>query len=416
MPRLAPRHVLHIPLFGIRSFLLYLDSTMHHLVRNKLLIATYVMTMLYALHYGIPLYATSSYLNTFFNSSIVGMLFLIGSVCTLLASLHFTKYLRRFHTYRFIMTIVISEIIATLIFALSTNTYLTAVAFIVHFFLQALIIIVLNLFVETFTSHTETGLVRGIFLTLLNLGILIAPFIGGAVLGLFGFKAVYIVASLLLIPFIFFLRRFMSHLPDPKYHSIDVPSAFRKAMENRNLRGALVSIFLLECFYAVMVIYLPLYITSLGIPLTTYLTAIVPIALIPLVILPYELGLVADKKLGEKELLIFGLLITAASLLAVSVVTTTVTIIWILILFISRVGAACVETMTYTYFYKKIDAEDASLTAVFTNMRSAATITVTGLGIVLSPLLIIHPQLMFVLLALALLFGITYVLPIHDTR
>ncbi len=341
---------------------------------------------------------------------------MVGSFFTLVASLHFTKYLRRFHTYKFILFIVISEIIATITFALSTNPYLTAASFIVHFCLQALIMIILNLFMETFTKHAETGMVRGLFLSLLNLGILIAPFIGGAILGARGFTSVYIVAALLLIPFIFFLHRFMRHAPDPNYHSINVPEAFSRAMENKNLRGAFVAIFLLECFYAVMVIYFPIYITSLGVPLIVYLTAIIPIALIPLVILPYELGMVADKKIGEKELLIFGLLVTAASLLTISLVTTTVTIIWILILFVSRVGAALIETMTYTYFYKKIDAEDASLTATFTNMRSVATITVTGFGIVLAPLLAVRPELMFVLLALALLLGITYIIPIKDTR
>lgn len=374
------------------------------------------MTMLYALHYGMPLYVTSSFLSTKFNSSIVGTLFLVGSIFTLLFSLNFTKYLRRFHTYRFMISILISEIVATLVFALSENPTIAAIAFVIHFCLQALILIMLNLFVEIFTKHAETGMVRGVFLTLLNIGILIAPFIGGALLGARGFSSVYIVATVFLVPFIFFLHRFMRHVPDPQYHSINVPESFSRAMGNSNLRGAFISIFLLECFYAVMVIYLPLYITSLGIPLVVYLTAIIPIALIPLVILPYELGMIADKKLGEKEMLIFGLLITSGSLLAMSVVTTTLSIVWILILFISRVGAALIETMTYTYFYKKITAEDASLTATFTNMRSVATIAVTSLGIILTPILLIHPQLMFVLLALALLFGITYVLPIKDTR
>jgi MFS family permease len=389
---------------------------MHHLIRNKLLLATYIMTVLFALHYGIPLYATSTYLNTFFNSSIVGSLFMVGSFFTLLASLHFTKYLRKFHTYPFILSIVIGEIIATVIFALSTNPYLTAISFVIHFCLQALILIILNLFTETFTKHAETGMVRGLFLSLLNLGILIAPFIGGAILGSQGFTALYIVAALILLPFIFFLHRFMRHAPDPNYHSLNVPEALTRALDNKNLRGAFVAIFLLECFYAVMVIYFPIYITSLGVPLVVYLTAIIPVALIPLVVLPYELGMIADKKFGEKEMLIFGLLITAGALLAISVITTAITIVWILVLLISRVGASLIETMTYTYFYKKIHAEDASLTAAFTNMRSVATIVVTGFGIVLTPLLVVRPELMFVLLALALLLGITYVLPIKDTR
>ena len=387
------------------------------LTKNKLLLATYIMTILYALHYGMPLYATSSFLNMHFSSPYVSTLFMLGSVLTLFASLRFTKYLRRFHTYRFVLTVVISDILATLALILTTNPYLLGIAFLLHFCFQSLILICLNVFIETFTNHAQAGAVRGIFLTLLNFGILIAPFFGGAILSMtHSFTILYTVAAFTLVPFIFFLRRFMYHAPDPVYHSIDILRALSHAWGNKNLRGAFVAVFLLECFYAFMVIYFPIYIVNIGVPLLTYLTAIVPISLIPLVVLPYELGIIADKKLGEKELLIFGLLVTAASVLTMAVLTTTVTIIWIIVLVISRVGAASIETMVYTYFYKKIGPDDVSLTAAFTNMRSTATIVMTAVSILLAPLLITHPQLIFILLALALLYGVTYILPIRDTR
>lgn len=342
---------------------------------------------------------------------------MLGSILTLFVSLRFTKYLKRFHTYRFVFTIVLSDIIATIALVLTDNPYLIGTFFLIHFCLQSLILICLNVFIETFTNHAQAGAVRGIFLTLLNFGILISPFFGGAILSMTdSFAVLYIVAALTLLPFLFFLKRFMSHAPDPVYHSIDVLRALSNAWRNKNLRGAFVAVFLLECFYALMVIYFPIYIVNIGVPLLTYLTVIVPISLIPLVVLPYELGIIADKKFGEKEFLIFGLLITAGSLLLMSVLTTTLTLVWVTVLLISRVGAASIETMVYTYFYKKIGPEDVSLTSAFTNMRSTATITITASSIILAPLLIKYPQLIFVLLALALLYGVTYILPIRDTR
>jgi MFS family permease len=300
---------------------------------------------------------------------------------------------------------------------LTTNPYFVGTLFLIHFCLQAIILVCLNVFIETFTNHAQAGMVRGIFLTLLNLGILIAPFFGGALLSLgYSFTLLYTVAALTLLPFIYFLHRFMRHAPDPAYHSVDVLKAIQYAWDNKNLRGAFVAVFLLECFYAFMVIYFPIYIVGIGIPLLTYLTAIVPISLIPLVVLPYELGIIADKKLGEKEFLILGLLVTAMSLLIMAILSTTVTIVWILVLVLSRIGAASIETMVYTYFYKKIGPEDVSLTAAFTNMRSTATIAMTAVSIIIAPLITTYPQLMFLILALALLYGITYILPIKDTR
>jgi MFS family permease len=389
---------------------------MHAITRNKLLLATFIMTLLYALHYGIPLYATSSFLATYFSSTTVSALYVAGSILTLLVSLRVTRYIRRYHTYHFTVGLVLAEIAVTLLFALSKNPLLIGLFFVLHFCIQAMIYIILNIFIETFTKHAETGAVRGIFLTLLNLGILIAPLIGGTFLSREGFEALYIVASLALIPFLYFLHGYMKHVRDPAYHTIDMLEAAKRAWRNKNLRGALVAMFLLESFYAVMVIYSPIYITSLGIPLAVYLSVIMPIALIPLILLPYELGRLADKRYGEKEILIIGLLVMVLSLLAIIVTESSNVLVWVGILLFSRIGAACTETMIFTYFFKKVDAEDVSLTALFGNIRSLATISIAALGVLVSPILVSYPGLMFLLLALMILYGITYIIPIKDTR
>jgi MFS family permease len=250
---------------------------------------------------------------------------------------------------------------------------------------------------------------------LLNLGILISPFIGGAILNTQGFTVLYSVAALILVPFVFFLNRYMKHAQEPVYHTINMNRALYHIFRNKDLRGATVAIFLLEYFYATMIIYFPLYLTSLGISLITYLTVIIPISLIPLVVLPYELGILADKKYGEKEMLILGMILMAATVLILSVMTTTYMLWWIAVLFVSRIGATCVETMAYSYFYKKINPEDVSLTAVFSNMRSVATVIASIAGIILAPLVMTYPQVIFIVLALALLFGVTYIIPIKDT-
>ena len=389
---------------------------MHALTRNKLLLATFIMTILYAFHYGLPLYTSSSFLRQYFSSEMVSGIYALGSFITLLLSIHLTKYVRRYHTYTFTFALVIVDIISTFIFVFSQNLYLLSFFFIVHFCVSALIYILLSMFIENLSPHAETGMIRGMFLTLLNLGILISPFISASLLSHSGYTAIYVVASIILIPFLFFLKRYFQHMPDPAYHTIDMFNAGIAAFKNVNLKGALISALLLECFYAVMVIYSPLYLTSMGIPLTVYLSAILPVALIPFVIMPYELGIIADNKLGEKELMILGLVLMALTTLSIVVVSTTNIIIWAVILILSRIGAACVETMTFTYYFKKINAQDASLVALFGNMRSFAIIIVGAFGAILAPLLINYPAIIFIVLGLALLFGVTYVIPIKDTR
>ena len=341
---------------------------------------------------------------------------MLGSLAALIASISVAKYIKKFHTYGFTFTLAIAEIIVTILFGLTENPYFIAAFFLIHFTLQILLYVCLNVFIESFSKHAETGSIRGIFLTLLNMGILISPLIGGTILSQSSFSTLYIVASLMLIPFLFFLHKYLNHIQEPAYQSINMMQAFNLARRNKNLKAALVGEFIVHCFYAVMIIYSPIYLTTLGIPLAIYLTFILPLALIPIVILPYELGLLADRRFGEKELLIGGLLILAVTTFLCVIFTSSDPRIWIAILLVSRIGAACIETMAFTYYFKKIGPEDASLTALFTNMMCVATLVVGGIGLLIAPFLIERPQLMFVILGCGILWSISFVLPMKDTR
>ena len=375
-----------------------------------------MLTILYALHYGIPLYATSSYLHQFFNSYSLSFLYVVASIATLLASISVASYIKKFHTYSFTFTIAITEIVAIILFAITHNMYLLGLFFIAHTILQTLLYICLNIFIESFSKHAETGSIRGLFLALLNMGVLISPLIGGSILSRSSFETLYIVAACMLVPFLFFLHKYLKHIKEPAYHRIDMTEALQRAWNNKDLRAALIADLVLECFYSVMIIYSPIYLSTLGIPLTTTLTVIIPLALIPLVVLPYELGFLADKRFGEKELMVVGLLLLAATTFMCVTVTSRDPLVWVAIFLVSRIGASCVETMAFTYYFKKVGPEDASLTALFSNNRSIATIFVGLTGIFISPFIVDRPQLMFVILGCTIVMSVFYVLPMRDTR
>lgn len=389
---------------------------MHAIIKNKLLLVTYLLTILYALHYGIPLYASSSYLHQYFNAGTVSMIYMLGSFAALMGSMSFASYMRKYHTYHFTMTLVALEATSIVLFGIFQNAYVLAALFIIHFLLQTLLYVCLNVFIESFSKHAETGAIRGVFLTLLNVGILVSPLLAGTILSISSFPALYITAACMLIPFVFLVRIYFQHIEEPAYSRIDMWQAFRAAWHNKNLRAALVAGFMVQCFYAVMIIYSPLYLATIGIPLTTYLAIILPVALIPLVVLPYELGRLADTRFGEKEIMIGGLLILALTMFIFVTITSANVSLWVLLFVATRIGAACVETMAFSYYFKKVGPEDASLTALFSNTYSLATIAVGALGLALAPFLVERPQLMFIVLGCALLWSVSYVLPMKDTR
>jgi MFS family permease len=374
------------------------------------------MTLLYALHYAIPLYATSSYLHQYFNSSIVSGIYVAGSLLALISSIALAKSIRRFHTYRFTFAIAIAEIVVVTLFGQTENIYLLPLFFIIHFVLQTLLYICLNIFIESFSTHAKIGSIRGLFLAILNMGILVSPLIGGTILAASSFATLYTVAALTLIPYLYFLHKYLDHIKEPAYHEVDIFEAFSRAIKNKGLRAALVAELTVQSFYAVMIIYSPIYLTTLGISLTSYLTIIIPIALLPLVLLPYELGLLADTKFGEKEMLIIGLAILAVTTFLCVIITTSDIRVWVLVLLTSRIGASFAETMAFSYYFKKVSAEDPSLTSLFISMHGVATILVGSVGVIVAPFLVQRPQLMFVILGCAILWSISFVLPMRDTR
>lgn len=388
------------------------------ILRNKLLLATYAMTFLYALHYAIPLYATSSYLHKYFSASLVSAIYVAGSIGGLIASVRIARSIKKFHTYNFTFGIALAEIVVVILFGNTHNPYLIPTFFVIHFVLQTLLYICLNVFIESFSAHARTGSIRGFFLAILNLGIIVSPLIGGKILALShgSFSALYTTAAIVLVPYLYFLHKYLHHVKEPAYHEVDLITAGIRAFKNKNLRAVVIAKLMLESFYAVMIIYSPLYLSTLGVSLTNYLTIILPIALLPLVILPYELGLLADTKFGEKEMLVIGLLTLTVTVFLFLTLTTSDIRVWMILLLVSRIGASFVETMAFSYYFKKIDKEDPSLTAFFINTREIATLIVGVTGVMIAPFIAERPQLMFIILGCAILWSISYVLPMRDTR
>jgi len=109
-----------------------------------------------------------------------------------------------------------------------------------------------------------------------------------------------------------------------------------------------------------MVFYSSLYLINLGIPLENF-GIIFTLMLIPFVLIQLPAGFLADKKGGEKELIILAVLILSSSVLPIYFLNTKSIIIWASILFITRIGAALLEILSDTYFYKKVDGRDVDI-------------------------------------------------------
>lgn len=384
--------------------------------KRKLLLVGFVVTLLYSLHFAIPLYVNSIMLGTMFSKTWVSVIIMLGALSALFVTTHLGQSLRKYHNYKTTLLLLCVSIVTTAMIGVVSIPFFVALFYVIHFSCVAALFILVNLYIEEFTDVDEEGATRGMFLTLLNTGVLIAPLVAGGLVNTSGFMGVYIVSALCLLPVIFLIRKFYSHVHEPKYLNVNFKLAVREALMDKNIFGALVALLALESFYVMMSVYSGVYIVeTIGIPLPVYLGVIMPFALIPFVLLPYGLGKLADVKTGEKEMMIGGVAIIAVATMCLSLLDTTNPLFWAMLLFVSRFGSAMLESMVFSYFFKRVDRTDAGLVALFGSMRTTAFIIVPLFGSIVL-LFTDNLKFIFVLGGLAVLWSVKAVMKIRDTK
>lgn len=377
----------------------------------------YIASFLYAFHYALPLYIASSFIGGFIDERAVGMAYALSSVLTVFFFLNTARILRALGNYALTLIFIVLETISLLLLASLHSPLWLVLIFILNQTILNILYLNLNIFLEAYSSDAATGAIRGMFLTILNIAILIAPFIAGMMFSDGEFRNIYLASAAVIAPvFLLIFFGFRGHR-DPDYKHVPLWAALRQVAQSKDIQGAFATSFLLNLFYAWMIIYTPLYLyKTLGIPLSQIVGVITPIALIPFVVFQAAMGRIADRSLGEKEMMVGGFLIMAASTAALTFVSSTSVALWAALLFITRIGAAAVEAMSETYFFKKVDGSDTHLITLFRNIPPLAYLagpviatmflSVTGAGY----------QYLFLVLGFFMLTGVYYALTIQDTK
>lgn len=390
------------------------------LIDKKTFYIIYIATFLNAFHFAIPLYIESSYIKQVFSELVVnpdryiGFAYAAAYLITFVLFLNIAKILRKLSNFKLAFIFILIEIFSLLGLAFVQDPFWNIVLFIIHLIAVGIIFFTLDLFLESFSNDNDTGSIRGVFLTILSTGTLIAPFIAGLILTDGDFWKLFLASAMLILPVLLFLYIRFRDFKDPEYDSVTFLEGVREIWARKNIRNIMYANFLLRFFYAWMVVYTPIYLNQyMGIDFSVIVGIIMPIALLPFILFEFALGKIADTRLGEKELLIAGFLIGAASVAIIPFVSTGHALVWAGVLFLTRIGAAFIESMSETYFFKKIDASDAHLIGYFRNLRPLAYI----FGPLLASFFLFFVPFQYIFLALSaiLLTGIIAAMGIKDT-
>lgn len=378
-------------------------------------VPVFLVTIFVSLNYGAILYVNSSLLAGLFTQNIVSVLYLIGATASVLVSAFIAKFIEFSGKRALLVIFILAASLGTIGLSFAQSTVLTAISFLLYTGVFFSIYYCLDIFLEELSKNTNTGEVRGIYVTMLNLGIIGGPII----LTLLGqketFQPLYLVATFLMVPAlviaIFFLKS-----REPKWHGMrhrHIFLPFKAWWKNKNLRGITLARFVLEFFFAFMVIYTPIYLNgTLGFSWQE-LGIIFTVMLLPFVIFQWPAGELADRFFGEKEILILGFLLMGGSLLFMPFIGK-VFMAWLIVLLISRVGASFIEIMTESYFFKHVNAEETGLISIFRLTRPLSMFLGAALGIL--ALTFVSFENIFLVLAVIVFIGLKESLGIRDTK
>ncbi|MEK7539492.1 MAG: MFS transporter [Patescibacteria group bacterium] len=359
---------------------------------------------LFSLHLALTSYVNSSFLSFFLKEKNVGLLYTLGFIVSIIALLLIPKILIKIGSYKFLLWSVGLNAISLLFLSISKSIWLIIPIFVSYLTLNTIIIFSLDELLLIFSKNYGVGKIRGLYIAIISAAWVLAQSVSGTILNNFSFSALYfisfVVMALFFIVSFFFLRK----SPDPNYDRTPISESLKIFFKNKNLTRAFKINFFLQFFYAFMIIYTPIYLNAhLGFTWSE-IGVIFTIMLTPFVILPFFLGKYSDK-IGERRMLIFGFTLVSLATLSLFFITQREIWIWILILFITRIGASTIEIMSDIYFFKHIAPENDEFIGIYRNAAPVAFIFAPLVAIIIFSL---TPSFNFIFLILGamMLLGI----------
>lgn len=388
--------------------------------KKYLRLLTYLSSFFLTVHIAFPSYFNAQFLGQFLKDDQIGIIYAVSSAITILLITYTPRLIRKIGLLKTISLITILDLLAVIPIAFIKNPGIILLFFIMYYSLGFVVRYALDIYLEKISDDRNTGDIRGIFLTFTNIAFLISPFLAGSLINDQGFSVIFIISAIALLPVIYLS---IFQLKEQESHRLvknhRVYSALKKLWTNKsstthNIRNILCVDFLLNLFYSIMVVYTALYLEEhLG--LTKENIGIIFTAmLLPFVLFELPLGRLADKYLGEKELLTAGFIIIGLSTMIISFTAVPTVWLWAIILFMTRTGASTIEIMKETYLFKKISEDDTDILSISRNMQP--------ISYIIGPLFVsvfitfFDLKYIFLVLGLIMLLGLKYSLALKDTR
>lgn len=377
----------------------------------------YLISTIFTFQSLLTAFNGSTYMEGFISPTLIGLLFAGGALLALILTFIYPYILKKignFHTLIIFSLLLIASLFLT---GLGLNPEITIASFIIFLGISPLIYINIDILLETKIGDNEgvTGSRRGLILTLMSFAAFISPLFMGYIIGSDNNLAeTYFVAGVVGIFLLILVLAKLNCFQDPEYEAIKFRGFLTPWFKDRDLSTVLTTQFLLQFFYTWAIIYFPLFLaTEIGFSWQE-ISYILAAGLSAFVIFEYPIGIVADRYIGEKEMMALGFVILAIASSSFAYLKEPEILVFMGLMFFSRIGASLVEVTTESYFFKKIKGHDSNLISLFRITRPLANLIGALAGV--ATLLFIPFNLLFVVLGFIMALGAFITLRLRDTR
>ncbi len=315
----------------------------------------------------LTVYILLPYLSAFMPEQYTGLVISGGALISLTFFAFLPRIIERYEAQQIAIVLGIAQMFTLFALAMQPNIVGAVILIAILIAIGPFITYTMDIMLEaTVAQEGVTGRVRTLFLTAFNIAEFGTPLLMGSLLATSdAYPHIFIAAAAAIVPFIviFAAHKLPKGKPPKKIRLLEGLSIM---LHDRNLTAVSIAHLLLYLFYTWAPLYVPIYLhTKLGISWVE-LGWMFSFMLIPFILIEYPAGIIADRFLGDKELMVLGFIIMGASLASFSLITASSSITFIaIILFSSRIGAALVESMTEAHFFRAVSEIDTEMIALY---------------------------------------------------
>ena len=369
----------------------------------------YVLSFLFSLHIALSAYVNSTFLLKIISEKYVGILYTIASLVTLILLTKSVNLLKHFGNRNFVLISLLVNMVSLVGMIVSKNAYIIATSFIALIATNTLVFLSIDIFIEHFGNPLTIGKTRGLYLMIINLAWMLCPLVTSFLITKEGgYVSIYIISFITTIIMTIGLLFSVRNFEDRSYIKTPFLQTYKFLKENHHMLAITMINFILQFFFALMVVYMPIYLyehigfnwSQIGIIFTIMLT--------PFVIFGLPIGALIDNcKMKKRTLLYIGIIIMSLSTLSISFIVSTSVALWAFIMFMTRMGASIIETTSEVYFFTHVKEEDTYLLSIFRDMSPVAYIIAPLISTLI--FIVLPLKFLFAILGVIILSGLYYI-------